>query len=200
MRRTPLSMFTFTTSSRPCGSSYLSLNIPSWIFFSSSSRSPPASLPSCSSPPSCGRSNRSTTDIGGDSDSTSRWSKWPADLLARYVDGCFSQLYLYLAAMLSSSSCPTQQQYLSSGSNAQIFIMTSTTISLKWQQCSVLPSCLLQQYLPSSSNAQFFNMSSPRQVLTELERIPDSESSHQHTRKRKKKPRPSPIALEPCAG
>ena len=105
-----------------------------------------------------------------------------------------------VAAMPSSSSCPTQQQYLSSGSNAQIFIMTSTTISLKWQQCSVLPSCLLQQYLPSSSNAQFFNMSSPRQVLTELERIPDSESSHQHTRKRKKKPRPSPIALEPCAG
>ena len=37
-------------------------------------------------------------------------------------------------------------------------------------------------------------------MLTELERIPDSESSHQHTRKRKKKPRPSPIALEPCAG
>ena len=157
MRRTPLSMFTFTTSSRPCGSSYLSLNIPSWIFSSSSSPSPLASLPSCSSPPSCGRSNRSTTDIGGDSDSTSRWSKWPADLLARYVDGCFSQLYLYLAAMLSSSSCPTQQQYLLSGSNAQFFIMSSTTtylssgsnaqffimsytttISLKWQQCSDL--------------------------------------------------------------
>merc|ERR550519_288165 len=38
------------------------------------------------------------------------------------------------------------------------------------------------------------------QVLTELERIPESESSHQHARKRKKKPRPSPIALEPCAG
>ena len=67
--------------------------------------------------------------------------------------------------MLSSLSCPTQQQYLLSGSNAQFFIMSSTP-----------------------------------QVLTELERIPDSESSHQHTRKRKKKPRPSPIALEPCAG
>jgi hypothetical protein len=38
------------------------------------------------------------------------------------------------------------------------------------------------------------------QVLTEIERIPDPESSHQHTRKRKKKLRPSPIALEPCAG
>jgi len=39
------------------------------------------------------------------------------------------------------------------------------------------------------------------QVLTELERIPDtSDSSHHHTRKRRKKPRPSPIALEPCVG
>merc|ERR1712061_696835 len=37
------------------------------------------------------------------------------------------------------------------------------------------------------------------QVLTELERIPESESSH-HSRKRRKKSRPSPIALEPCAG
>ena len=38
------------------------------------------------------------------------------------------------------------------------------------------------------------------QVLTELERVPEGESSHQHARKRRKKPRPSPIALEPCAG
>jgi len=39
------------------------------------------------------------------------------------------------------------------------------------------------------------------QVLTELERIPDtSESNQHHIRKRRKKLRPSPIALEPCIG